>query len=87
LRFAFLLDGFGPRPRLTRYRPRIEDVRRLRPVVNGATPSWGHSPGRDLLRFLAVVNVLSRVECHLVELGPPEETVAAIERIMEDGCH
>jgi len=87
LRFAFLLDGFGPRPKLTRYRPRIEDVRRLRPVVNGGTPSWGHSPGRDLMRFLAVVNVLSRIECHLVELGPAEETAAAIERIMEGECH
>ena len=87
LRFAFVLDGFAAHPRLTRYRPRIEDARRLRPVVNGATPSWGLSPGRDLMRFLTVVNVLSGLDCYLVELGSPEDSVAAIERVMEAACH
>jgi hypothetical protein len=86
LRFAFLLDGFGAQPRLTPYRPSIADAKRLRPVVNGATPSWGLSPGRDLMRFLAIVDVLSALDCYLVELGSPEASVAAIEHVMEAAC-
>jgi hypothetical protein len=85
LRHAFLLDGFGDRARLTPYSPRISDLERLRPAVNGATPHWGHSAGRDLLRFLALVDVLSGADCHRVELGTPEETAAAIVAAMEAG--
>jgi hypothetical protein len=83
LRHAFLLDGFGDRARLTPYLPRISDLERLRPAVNGATPHWGHSAGRDLLRFLALVDVLSGADCHLVKLGTPEETAASIVAAME----
>jgi len=83
LRHAFLLDGFGDRARLAPYLPRTSDLGRLRPAVNGATPHWGHSAGRDLLRFLALVDVLRGAHCHLVTLGTPEETAAAIEAAME----
>lgn len=83
LRFAFLLDGFGARPRLTPYRPKIVDTKRLRAAVTQSIPYWGLSPGRDLMRFLAVVNVLSGLDCHLVELGSPEDSAAAIEDVME----
>ena len=87
LRFAFLLEGFGAQPRLTPFRPEIADARRLRAVVSESIPWWGLSPGRDLMRFLAVVNVLSGVDCYLVELGSPEHSAAAIEDVMEAVCH
>ena len=87
LRFAFLLDGFAAHPRLTPYRPEIVDMKRLRAAVTLSTPYWGLSPGRDLVRFLAVVNVLSRLDCHLVELGSPEDSAAAIEGLMEARCN
>ncbi len=86
LRFAFLLDGFGASPRLTRYRPGIADATRLRAAVGESIPCWGMSPGRDLMKFLSMVDVLSRVDCHLLELGTPEDSAAAIEELMEAPC-
>ncbi len=87
LRFAFLLDGFAAHPRLTPYRPGIADAKRLRAVANESTPDWGLSPGRDLMRFLTVVNLLSGLDCRLLELGSPEDSAAAIEGVMEAACH
>jgi hypothetical protein len=87
LRFAFLLDGFAAHPRLTRYRPGIVDAKRLRAVACETTPSWGLSPGRDLMKFLTVVDVLSGLDCYLVVLGSPEDSAAAIEDLMEAACH
>ncbi len=87
LRFAFLLDGFAAHPRLTPFRPGIADAKRLKAAVSESIPSWGLSPGRDLMRFLAVVNVLSALHCHLVELGSPEDSAVAIEGAMEAACH
>jgi len=87
LRFAFLLDGFAAHARLTPFRPGIGDVKRLKAAVSESIPSWGLSPGRDLMRFLAVVNVLSGLDCHLVELGSPEDSAVAIEDVMEAACH
>jgi hypothetical protein len=87
LRFAFLLDGFAAHARLTPFRPEIGDVKRLKAAVSESIPSWGLSPGRDLMKFLAVVNVLSGLDCYLVELGSPENSAAAIEEVMEAVCH
>ena len=86
LRFAFLLDGFGARPRLTPYRPGIADAKRLRAAISLSIPCWGLSPGRDLMRFLALVNLLSQVDCYLLELGSPEDSASAIEELMEERC-
>jgi len=86
LRFAFLLDGFAAQARLTPFRPGIGDAKRLKAAVSESLPSWGLSPGRDLMRFLTVVNVLSGLDCYLVELGSPEDSAAAIEEVMEAKC-
>jgi hypothetical protein len=87
LRYAFLLDGFGARPRLSPDRPDIGDVRRLRVAVSESLPLWGTSPGRDLMRFLTMVHLLSRLDCYLLELGSPRQSAAAIESAMEAICH
>jgi hypothetical protein len=83
LRAAFLLDGFAQHARITPFRPQLSDVRRLKAVVSETTPEWGISPGRDLMKFLTVVDLLSQLRCYLVLLGPPEESAAAIEDAME----
>lgn len=83
LRFAFLLDGFAERTRITPFRPQLSDISRLKSVVSETIPAWGISPGRDLMKFLTVVNLLSQLQCYLVELGPPEASAAAIEDVME----
>lgn len=87
LRSAFMLDGFGSHPRLTPFRPDIADAKRLKAVASELVPSWGLSPGRDLMKFLTAVNVLSRLDCYLLELGSPEDSAAAIEDSMEAACH
>jgi hypothetical protein len=87
LRFAFLLDGFAERPRLSAYRPTIGDARRLRAAVSESLPFWGISPGRDLMKFLTVVSLLSRLECNVLELGSPEDSAVAIESSMEGAWH
>ena len=87
LRFAFLLDGFGERVAIKAFRPQIGDVKRLKSVVSETIPSWGISPGRDLMKFLTVEKLLSELQCYLLELGSPDESVAAIENVMEETCN
>ena len=87
LRFAFLLDGFDERVAITAFRPQIGDVRRLKSVVSETIPSWGISPGRDLMKFLTVAKLLSELHCYLVELGSADESAAAIENVMEAVCN
>jgi len=86
LRFAFLLDGFADRATITAYRPQLSDLKRLQSVVTDTSSDWGISPGRDLMNYLTVVNLLSRLQCHLVQLGSPEETASLIEAAMEGSC-
>jgi hypothetical protein len=86
LRFAFLLGGFSAGPGLIPYRPDIGSVARLKDVVSESVPAWGLSPGRDLMKFLNVVGVLSKLACHRIVLGPPEASAAAIESMMEATC-
>ncbi len=87
LRFAFLLDGFAVQASLTPFRPEIGDAKRLKAVVSESIPSWGLSPGRDLMKFLTVVNVLSGLNCYRLELGSAEDSAAAIEDLMEATCN
>jgi hypothetical protein len=86
LRFAFVLDRFGDRARVSPFRPGLAEIGRLRAVASETVPSWAISPGRDLMRFLSVVNLLSGLSCHLVELGSPEETADLIQTVMERTC-
>ncbi len=81
LRFAFLLDGFADRATITAYRPDLGDIKRLQSVA-----PRGISPGRDLMSFLVMVDFLSRLRCHLVQLGSPEETASLLEAAMGGSC-
>jgi hypothetical protein len=83
---AFLLDGFAERAAITPYEPRIADARRLQSVVTDTSSAWGLSPGRDLMNYLVVVDLLSRLRCHVLRLGAPEETARLIEAAMERPC-
>jgi hypothetical protein len=88
LRFVFVLDGFAAEPRLTRFRPAIGDTRRLKAAVSESIPDWGLSPGRDLMKFLGIVSLFDGLDCHLLELGGPQASVAAIEHLMmETACN
>jgi hypothetical protein len=82
LRFAFVLDGFSAQPCLTPFRPDIGSVAFLRGAVSETLPTWGRSPGRDLMKFLTVVDVLSKLSCHRLRLGTPEASAATIENLM-----
>jgi hypothetical protein len=86
LRHAFLLDGFSEHPGLTPCRPDIGSVAQLKAVVSESIPAWGLSPGRDLMKFLSVIDVLSRLACHRITLGTPQASAAAIEATMEATC-
>jgi hypothetical protein len=83
LRFAFVLGGFADRATVSRFTPGLRDIARLRSVASETLPNWGISPGRDLMKFLPIVNLLSGLRCYFVELGSPEETAALIEAVME----
>jgi len=86
LRYAFLLDGFAECAAFREFRPGLGNLTTLRAVVSETLPSWGLSPGRDLLRFLIVVNLLSALRCYLVDLGSPDDSAALIEEAMEKTC-
>jgi hypothetical protein len=86
LRFAFVLGGFASQPRLTAFQPGVSSVADLKGVVCESLPAWGLSPGRDLMRFLGVISVLSELDCHRIELGTPQATAATIEAVMETTC-
>ena len=87
LRYAFLLDGFGEQASVADYQPQLADVKRLQALVSDASPSWGLSPGRDLMNFLVVVNLLSGLRCYRVRLGSPSETAELIETTVNATCH
>jgi hypothetical protein len=86
VRFAFVLDGLADRAAISAFRPALEELPRLKPMVTDYSTVWGLSPGRDLVLFLSVVNLLSGLRCYLVQRGSPEETARAIEGVMLDGA-
>jgi hypothetical protein len=86
LRFAFLLEGLADRAAISPFRPGLAELPRLKPMVTDSSATWGISPGRDLLLFLSVVNLLSGLHCHLVQRGSPEETARVIEAAMLEGA-
>lgn len=86
LRFAFVLDGLADRAAISAFRPGLGELPRLKPMVTEFSAAWGLSPGRDLMLFLSVVNLLSGLPCHLVQRGSPEETARVIEAVMVEGA-
>jgi hypothetical protein len=49
-----------------------------------AYASWGLTPERRALRLFTLRQVLARIPCWLLKLGPPVETAELIERTMEE---
>lgn len=83
LRYAFVMDGTRGAGRLTPFTPGHQDLMRLRDIViTDTAPTWGLSPGRDLLQLLAVVKLLSGLQCFLVERGTMLGTAELIENAM-----
>jgi hypothetical protein len=85
LRFAFVLDALADRAAITEFHPGLEERRRLQCMVTDTSAAWGLSPGRDLVLFLRVVNLLAGLRCYLVQRGSPEETAELIESVMMEG--
>jgi hypothetical protein len=86
LRFAFVLDELSERAAITPFQPGLGELWRLQSLVTDTSASWGISPGRDLMLFLSVVNLLSGLRCHLVKRGTPDETARIIESVMMEGA-
>jgi hypothetical protein len=86
LRFAFLLDGFGDSTRFRPFQAGPGEIRRLRCLSGDITASWGDSPGRQLMKLLTAISVLSDLTCYLVDLGPPLEAALAIQGVLEASC-
>ena len=86
LRFAFVLDGLAESAAISDFRPGLGELPRLQAMVTDTSTSWGISPGRDLMLFLTVVNLLSGLRCHLVRRGSPDETAHVIEAVMMEGA-
>jgi hypothetical protein len=86
LRSAFVLDRVADRAAISPFRPGLGELPRLQSLVTDTSASWGRSPGRDLMLFLSVVNLLSGLRCYLVQRGTPDETASAIESAMMEGA-
>jgi hypothetical protein len=85
LQYAFVLERIAEGAAISAFQPGLEELSRLRALATDASASWGLSPGRDLMLFLSVVNLLSGVRCYLVQRGSPEETARVIEAVMMEG--
>lgn len=82
LECVFFLDGFAAQARISPYCPSVQDARKLKAVVSENVPGWGDSAGVDLVRFLRVAELFSRLRCYLLVLGSPEESAILIEQAM-----
>ncbi|HEX2827007.1 MAG TPA: hypothetical protein VHP37_11720 [Burkholderiales bacterium] len=87
LRYAFLFERFAARAAIEPIRPQLADLTRMKSVVSETIPSWGLSPGRDLMKFLSITRLLSALKCYRVELGSTDETSALIENIVGGVCN
>jgi hypothetical protein len=83
---VFFLRSLGPVPRMTPFRPSLEHLELLKPLASSGPirASWGISPGRRLLGFLRVIDILSKVPCYSLDVGRPDETAVLVERVLED---
>lgn len=86
LRSAFFLRRLAGKPRVEPFTPSADDIELLKPLAYEPTvnAAWGASPGRRVMKFLLLVELLSRARCYLLDLGSPEETADMIEQTTED---
>lgn len=86
LTYAFVLGPRSDRARLRPFEPHLGELDHLKSMVIEAVPSWGASPGRDLMKFLTVIDLLSGLRCYLLESGTPHDSARVIEEAMEEAC-
>jgi hypothetical protein len=76
LRHAFLMRSFGDQPRVESFSAGLRDLDRLGPL--------GCSLWRtDKSRMIHFFQLLSRIQCHFVDVGSPDDTAALIEKTVE----
>jgi hypothetical protein len=85
LRAVFFLRGFDSRPFLEPFRLTVgrDDIFEWLTTSETTQLSWGLEPARRAFRLLALQEMLARVPCWLLTVGPPRETAEIIERTME----
>jgi hypothetical protein len=85
LRAVGFLGGFADRPSLAPLESALHNAYLFECLSTNdlAHASWGLTPERRTLRILALRQVLARVPCWLITVGPPDETAELIERTME----
>ena len=88
LRFAFLIDGFANQSASEPFEPALSEIKKLRSIIGETTLPWGISPGRDLINFLKIVNLLSKLRCYTLklQLGSPDQSAIFIERMVVGTC-
>ena len=80
LKAVFFLRRFADRASVEPFRPSLQDLETFGVLA-------GHEMARSrgsAVRLLVVKQMLDRLPCWLVEVGPPAETANLIERTMED---
>jgi hypothetical protein len=83
---GFFLRRFAPEPRTTPFEPSLAHLDSLKSLATSGPirAAWGISPGRRLLAFLRVIDILAKISCYSLEVGRPEATAAHLERTLED---
>jgi hypothetical protein len=86
LQGVFVLSGFARTAKVTPLPPGPARHAALTSLGHEETvwTSWGPSRGRQLLRFLALVDVLDEAPCWRLTVGSPEASVDLIERTLEE---
>jgi hypothetical protein len=86
LRAAFFLAGFADAPSLEPFQLTLDhaDVFSWITTPEIAYCSWGVAPARRAFRLMVLKQVLSRIPCWLVKVGPPRDTAELIERTVEE---
>jgi hypothetical protein len=86
LKAVFFLDGFAGSPSVEPFTLSLnDDVTFDYMSANDiASISWGLEPQRRTLRLLALKQLMARVRCWKLCVGPPDETVKLIESTMEE---
>jgi hypothetical protein len=85
LRAVFFLAGFADQPSIEPFRLTLEhaDVFDWITTPEIAYCSWGVTPARRAFRLMVLKQVMSRIPCWLLKVGPPSETAELIESTME----
>lgn len=82
---AFYLSGFAERASVRRIDPTTERERLMRRLCDDPIGVYGVTPGRRLVKLLALLDLLSNRPCYFLEIGAPEETAELIERTVQRG--